>query len=540
MMNSLQQKNQQQIKDLSAQLQTGLQALLQQSMEQMFNRLAPAQTQPPAATSTTPPPHILSITPVSAIPPAKTEEPMDLAPSQPAPPEVKKGLSKVKGSSAIAQQSIQAVVSQVKVPTTTPSTQPSSLPTAASAPRLASPLQALEQEEYRTDASASSFSSASKPEDPMEVGEQVAPPNLPFRELVQKVREFLSIPDPAAEEDYKLGSALGRDPLLLQQEKLDRPPSIKLPMVANLSRLQTAHDDSVKPSTSNTLEMGKFPGIPPHKGSWCSVVDDKFAQAPQMVPQAFSNIAKPGYRSGPPASVQQKDLVKLEYMTRENISIANFLSTFGMASESCLNNLRLSRDQRERLFDQFRATTDGPTREQIMLQLFTMTQQESAQMQFMLDISRSMSKAYADLVSNFLSTLTNLVLLGCDAYLRHAHPNLDAFRVRNLRAAPVSGGDLFERSLMQEYEQHMIGLGVKPGSKKEQRFHPYKKNKMGRGGRQQAPQGVYYQPMPAPQYMVQKPFFQPPPQGGRRGHGGRRGRGCGGSTGGNKQHQPPQ
>ena len=63
---------------------------------------------------------------------------------------------------------------------------------------------------------------------------------------------------------------------------------------------------------------------------------------------------------------------------------------------------------------------------------------------------------------------------------------------------------------MQEYEQHLVGLGVKPGSKKEQRFHPYKKNKRGRGGRQQAPQGVYYQPMPAPQYMVQQPFFQPP------------------------------
>ena len=98
-----------------------------------------------------------------------------------------------------------------------------------------------------------------------------------------------------------------------------------------------------------------------------------------------------------------------------------------------------------------------------------------------------MSKAYADLVSNFLSILTNLVLLRHDAYLRHAHPNLDAFRVRNLHAAPVSGGDLFERSLMQEYEPHLIGLGVKPGSKKEQRFHPYKKNKRGRGGRQQAP-----------------------------------------------------
>ena len=173
-----------------------------------------------------------------------------------------------------------------------------------------------------------------------------------------------------------------------------------------------------------------------------------------------------------------------------------------------------------------------------MLQLFTMTQHESAQMQFMLDIS--MSKAYADLVFNFLSTLTNLVLLRRDAYLCHAHPTLDAFRVRNLCAAPVSGGDLFERSLMQEYEQHLIGLGVKSGSKKEQRFHPYKKSKRARGGRQQAPHRVYYQPMPAPQYMVQQPFFQPPPQGGHRGgRGGCRGHGRGGSTGGNKQQQPP-
>ena len=261
MMNKLPEKNQQQIQDLSAQLQVGLQAFLQQSMEQMFNRLAPAQTQPPVAASATPPPHIVSITPVSAIPPAKSEEPMDVAPSQPAPPQVEKGLSKVKGSSAIAQQSIQAVVSQVKVPTSTPSTQPP--PATVSAPRLSSPLQALEQEEYRTDASASSFSSTSKQEDPTEVGEQVAPPNLPFRELVQKVREFLSIPDPAAEEVYKLISALGRDPLLLQWEKLDRPPSIKFPMIPDLSHLQAAQDDLVKPSISSSLEIGKFLGIPP-------------------------------------------------------------------------------------------------------------------------------------------------------------------------------------------------------------------------------------------------------------------------------------
>ena len=56
------------------------------------------------------------------------------------------------------------------------------------------------------DTSASSFA-ASRSEEPSDTGEQAAPPNLPFRELVQKVREFLSIPDPVAEEDYKLGSA---------------------------------------------------------------------------------------------------------------------------------------------------------------------------------------------------------------------------------------------------------------------------------------------------------------------------------------------
>ena len=34
-------------------------------------------------------------------------------------------------------------------------------------------------------------------------------------------------------------------------------------------------------------------------------------------------------------------------------------------------------------------------------------------------------------------------------------------------------------------------------------FYPYKKNKKGNGGqRQQSSQGVSYQPVPAPQYMV--------------------------------------
>ena len=378
LMKDLQKKNQEQMRDISAQLQTGLQAFLQQSMEQMFYRMAPPQTAPPPPPSSTAP-HIVSITLMSALPPAtKLEEPMDSVPSHPHP-EVKKGVSGVKVSSAIVTQSIQAVASNIQVPISTSLSQPSQPPSAA-IPQFQSPPQVLEQEEYGTDTSASSFAASNRSEEPTDPWEQAAPPNLPFRELVQKVRELLSISDPAAEKDYKLGSALGCDPLLLQQEKADRPPSIKLPKVADLSCFQSAQDDLVKPSTSNTLDIGKFPGIPPHKGSWYSVVDNKFAQTPQVVSQVFSNIAKPGYRSGPPATVQQKDLVKLEYMSHENISIANFLSTFGMASESCLNNLRLSQNQRERLFDKFRATFDGPTREQIMQQLFNMTQQEASQM----------------------------------------------------------------------------------------------------------------------------------------------------------------
>ena len=153
-----------------------------------------------------------------------------------------------------------------------------------------------------------------------------------------------------------------------------------------------------------------------------------------MVPQAFSNIAQPGYRSG----TFKKDLAKLDYLSCVNISIANFLSTFGMASKSCLNNLRLTRDQREWLFDQFHATMNGSTREQIMQQLFSITQQEASQMQFMLDISRNISKAYADLVANFNSNLTKAVLIKRDAYLRHAHPNKEGQQLKS--TSPRSQG----------------------------------------------------------------------------------------------------
>ena len=155
---------------MSTQLQTGLQAFLQQSMENMFNRLAPTPTPAPQASAAQP--HIVSITPLSAVPAAsKAEEPMDATPSQP-PPAIKKGLANVKGSSAIATQSRQAVASHIQVPsaptqttTVSPSAQPTVAPPSISSTtaKLQSPLQVLEQEEYGAESSASSFTSPRSP-----------------------------------------------------------------------------------------------------------------------------------------------------------------------------------------------------------------------------------------------------------------------------------------------------------------------------------------------------------------------------------------
>ena len=81
-------------------------------MENMFNRLAPAQTKP-APQATIAQPHTVSITSLSAVPAAiKLEEPMDTTPSQP-PLAIKKGIANVKSSSANASQSLQAVASQI-------------------------------------------------------------------------------------------------------------------------------------------------------------------------------------------------------------------------------------------------------------------------------------------------------------------------------------------------------------------------------------------------------------------------------------------
>ena len=100
LMNKLQRKNEEEMRDISTQFQTGLmQPFLQQSLENMFNHLA--QTNP-ASQGTTAQCHIVSITPLSAVPAAtKLEEPMDAAPSQ-QPPAIKKGLANVKGFFVVA------------------------------------------------------------------------------------------------------------------------------------------------------------------------------------------------------------------------------------------------------------------------------------------------------------------------------------------------------------------------------------------------------------------------------------------------------
>ena len=153
--------------------------------------MAPPPTAPPPQASSAP--HIVSITLVSALPQAaKMEEPMDSALSQP-PPKVKKGISGIKGSSAIASQSIQAVASNITVPTSAPSSQPAQQATVTPPPKLQSLLQDPTQEEYGTNTSACSFA-ASRSEEPFDTREHTAPPNLPFRELVQKVRNFFPFP----------------------------------------------------------------------------------------------------------------------------------------------------------------------------------------------------------------------------------------------------------------------------------------------------------------------------------------------------------
>ena len=138
---------------------------------------------------------------------------------------------------------------------------------------------------------------------------------------------------------------------MFHMEQSSRPPSLKLPLMDNIAKLLQNQDTVVQPSTSSStsLDTGQFVPNPPNRGNWYPVAGDKFEQKPQVVPQSFSNIARPGYKGLPSASINQRELVKLEYMVRECIATSNFLSTLSTTSESTLNNLRAARVKEKRL-----------------------------------------------------------------------------------------------------------------------------------------------------------------------------------------------
>ena len=131
----------------------------------------------------------------------------------------------------------------------------------------------------------------------------------------------------------------------------------------DITKLLQNQDSVIKPSTSSStsLDIGQFVPNPPNRGNWYPVAGENFEQKPQVVPQSFSNIARPGYKGLPPASINQRELVKLEYMVRECIATSNFLSTLSTASESTLNNLRAARDQREKIFGLLASEPDPRT-----------------------------------------------------------------------------------------------------------------------------------------------------------------------------------
>ena len=532
MMENLNQKqNQKQMQDLSSQLQSGLQQFLTSSMEQMFKKFStPADSKAPQPSVQAQPSQVIQ-TPQSLNQPVPTPEPMDTSIPQ-AAAAIKKGLKGVKGSASITASTIEAVVSPPPPPVSHPQ------------PLSESPLQRLEKVNYGLE-TGSSYSSTSQVGE-SELENLAPPPKADFHAFIGRVRQYLSIDDPAKTEDYKLGSGLERDPSMFRMEQSSRPPSLKLPLMDDIAKLLQNQDSVVKPgpSSSTSLDIDQFIPNPPNRGNWYPVAGDKFEQRPQVVPQAFSNIARPVYKGLPTASINERELIKLEVMVRECIATSNFLSTLSTASESTVNNLRAARDQKEKTFGLLALEPDPTSRDQLLQQFLNSTIEDTPQMQFMLDISRSTAVLYQHLLEKFLHLLTNLVLIRRDVYLKNVHNNLDTYRLKNLRAAPISGPDLFECSLMQEYEQHLIGLGVKTGNQQSSRFHPYGKHKKKPKGRGAYQQGTFY-PVPPPQYMIPPQFYPQQQQrggfcGGNRGRGTRRGRGKNTSGNQNQQQTPSQ
>ena len=119
-------------------------------------------------------------------------------------------------------------------------------------------------------------------------------------------------------------------------EQSSHPPSLKLPLMDDIAKLLQNQDTVVRPgpSSSTSLDISQFVPNPPKRGNWYPVAEEKIEQKAQVVPRAFSNMARPGCKGLPSVSINQRELVKLEYVVRECIATSNFLSTLSTASES--------------------------------------------------------------------------------------------------------------------------------------------------------------------------------------------------------------
>ena len=250
-------------------------------------------------------------------------------------------------------------------------------------------------------------------------------------------------------------------------EQSSCPPSLKLPLMDDIAKLLQNQDTVVRPgpSSSTSLHIGQFVPNPPNCGDWYPVAGEKFEQRPQVAPQAFSNIARPGYKGLPTASINLRELVKLELMFRD-------VSRPPTSSLPCLQPVNIHLTISELQGSRGKRPSDYWPQNQTRQLEISPSNRIPPPMQFMLDISRSTAVAYQHPLETFLHLLTNLVLIHQDAYLKNTHNSLNTYRFKNLQAVPISGPDLFERSLMQEYEQHLLGLGIKTGNQQSSIYYP--------------------------------------------------------------------
>ena len=96
----------------------------------------------------------------------------------------------------------------------------------------------------------------------------------------------------------------------------------------------------VKPSISSIQDIRKFPGIPPHR---------------QLVQYGGQHILTG--RNEPPATVQQKDLVMLEYVSHKNVSITTSqLSEWPISHVSITYTAQRTREKDYFVIDQHNST----------------------------------------------------------------------------------------------------------------------------------------------------------------------------------------